>query len=68
VVSLLVPEGEPVEVAVDDMLFRRRGKNVWTASWFHDGSAAGPAKTGYRNNWVILAVIVRLPAAPPGPE
>ena len=61
VVSLLVPEGEPVEVAVDDTLFRRRGKKVWAASWFHDGSAAGPAKTGYGNNWVILAVIVRLP-------
>jgi len=61
VVSLLVPEGELVEVAVDDTLFRRRGKKVWAASWFHDGSAAGPAKTGYGNNWVILAVIVRLP-------
>lgn len=39
VVSLLVPAGAPVEVAVDDTLFRRRGKKVWAASWFHDGSA-----------------------------
>ena len=62
VVSLLVPEGDPVEVAVDDTLFKRRGKKVWAASWFHDGSAAGPSKTGYGNNWVVLAVIVRLPA------
>jgi DDE superfamily endonuclease len=61
VVSLLVPAGEPVEVAVDDTLFKRRGKKVWAASWFHDGSAAGHPKTGYGNNWVILAVIVRLP-------
>jgi hypothetical protein len=61
VVSLLVPAGAPVEVAVDDTLFRRRGKKVWAASWFHDGSAQGPAKTGYGNNWVILAVVVRLP-------
>jgi hypothetical protein len=61
VVSLLVPAGDPVEVAVDDTLFKRRGKKVWAASWFHDGSALGPAKTGYGNNWVILAVIVRLP-------
>jgi hypothetical protein len=43
-------------------LFKRRGKKVWAASWFHDGSAAGPAKTGYGNNWVVVAVIVRLPA------
>jgi DDE superfamily endonuclease len=61
VVSLLVPDGEPVAVAIDDTLFRRRGKKVWAASWFHDGSAQGPAKTGYGNNWVVLAVIVRIP-------
>src|SRR5260370_15267339 len=62
VVALLVPAGEPVVVAIDDTLFRRRGKKVWAASWFHDGSAPGPAKTGYRNNWVIAAIIVWLPA------
>jgi hypothetical protein len=61
VIALLVPDGEPVEVLIDDTLFRRRGKRVWAASWFHDGSAAGPAKTGYGNNWVVLAVRVRLP-------
>ena len=61
VVALLVPAGEPVVVAIDDTLFRRRGKKVWAASWFHDGSAPGPAKTGYGNNWVIAAVVVRLP-------
>jgi hypothetical protein len=61
VISLLVPEQEPVEVLIDDTLFRRRGKKVWAASWFHDGSVQGPAKTGYGNNWVVLAVRVRLP-------
>ncbi len=61
VVSLLVPDGEPVEALIDDTLFRRRGKRVWAASWFHDGSAQEPAKTGYGNNGVILAVRVRLP-------
>jgi hypothetical protein len=61
VTSLLVPAGAPVTVAIDDTLFKRRGKKVWAASWFHDGSAQGPAKTGYGNNRVVLAVIVRLP-------
>src|SRR5215470_5964241 len=61
VAGLLVPAGEPVIVAIDDTLFRRRGKKVWAASWFHDGSAPGPAKTGYGNNWVIAAIIVWLP-------
>ena len=60
-IALLVPDGEPVEALIDDTLFRRRGKRVWAASWFHDGSAQGPAKTGYGNNWVVLAVRVRLP-------
>src|SRR6266849_8926502 len=61
VVALLVPAGQPVLAAVDDTLFRRRGKKVWAASWFHDGSAQGPAKTGYGNNWVVAAIVVRLP-------
>src|SRR6266576_339676 len=62
VVALLVPAGEPVVVAIDDTLFRRRGKKIWAAGWFHDGSAPGPAKTGYGNTWVIAAVVVPLPA------
>jgi len=61
VVTLLVPAGEQVTVAIDDTLFRRRGKKTWAASWFHDGSAPGPAKTGYGNNWVIAAIVVKLP-------
>ena len=31
VVSLLVPPGAPVDVAIDDTLFKRRGKKVWAA-------------------------------------
>jgi DDE superfamily endonuclease len=61
VVARLVPGGDPVEVLIDDTLFMRRGKRVWAASWFHDGAALGPAKTGYGTNWVVLAVRVRLP-------
>ena len=38
VVALLVPAGEPAVVAIDDTLFRRRGKKVWAASW----STTGP--------------------------
>jgi hypothetical protein len=62
VAALLVPAGEPVTIAIDDTLFRRRGKKVWAASWFHDGSAPGPAQAEYGNNWVIAAIVVRLPA------
>jgi len=34
---------------------------VWAAGWFHDGSAPGPTTTGYGNNWVIAAIVVKLP-------
>jgi hypothetical protein len=60
-VGLLVPAGQPVTVAIDDTLFKRWGKKVWAASWFHDGSAPGPARTGYGNNWVAAGIVVRLP-------
>jgi hypothetical protein len=61
VVRLLVADGEPVLVAIDDTLFHRRGPKVFAASWFHDGSAAGRKKIGYGNNWVLAAIVVRLP-------
>ena len=61
VMALLVPAGQPVTVAIDDTLFRRRGKKLWAASWFHDGSAPAPRKIGRGNNWVIAAIVVRLP-------
>ena len=60
VVRLLVAADEAVLVAIDDTLFHRRGPTVHAASWFHDGSAVGKTKIGYGNNWVILAIVVRL--------
>ena len=61
VVALLVAEGEPVLVAIDDTLFKRTGKKVHAIGWFHDGSANGTRQVGLGNNWVIAAVVVRLP-------
>ena len=61
VVAHLLPAGAPITVAIDDTLFRRRGKKVHGAGWFHDGSAAGQAKLGYGNNWIVVAIIVTLP-------
>lgn len=61
VVALLVPDGAPVLVAIDDTLLKRRGKKVWAASWFHDGSAAGPRPVGFGNNWVVAGIVVAVP-------
>ena len=60
VVRLLLADDAAVTIAIDDTLFHRRGPKVHAASWFHDGSAIGKAKVGYGNNWVILAIVVRL--------
>ncbi len=60
-VALLVPDRAPVLVAIDDTLFKRRGKKVRAASWFHDGSAAGPRPVGFGNNWVVAGIVVTLP-------
>ncbi|MGH2843636.1 MAG: IS701 family transposase [Solirubrobacteraceae bacterium] len=62
-IARLVPAGEPIVLAVDDTLFKRRGKQVWGAAWQYDGSlqkAAGSQK-GYGNNFVVMTLVVRLP-------
>ena len=61
IVTRLLGAGAPVTVAIDDTLFRRRGKKVHAAGWFHDGSAAGKTKLGFGNNWVVAAIVVTLP-------
>ena len=48
VAALLVPAKDPVTVAVDDTLFKRRGKKVWATSWFRDKLRAGACKDGVR--------------------
>jgi hypothetical protein len=61
IVTTLLATGAPITIAIDDTLFRRRGKKVHAASWFHDGSAAGNTKLGFGNNWVVAALVVWLP-------
>ncbi|WP_245177563.1 transposase, partial [Geodermatophilus sp. DF01-2] len=61
VAARLVPAGQPIELVIDDTLFRRRGRRVHAAYWTHDGSAADRRKIGYGNRWVICCVLVRLP-------
>src|SRR5215472_2965319 len=46
-VALLVPPGAPLTVAVDDSLFRRRGRTVHGAGWQYDGASLSRAKIGY---------------------
>jgi hypothetical protein len=61
VTALLVPEGEPIEVAVDDSVFRRSGRKVWGAAWQHDGSSPARSKLSFGNCFVTAGIVVRLP-------
>lgn len=59
-----MPIGAPLLVAVDETLFRRRGRKVWAAHWGYDGSptvAKGNQKLSRGNTFVVAAVVVMLP-------
>ncbi|MFH9355662.1 transposase [Kitasatospora sp. NPDC017646] len=61
IVRRLLPEGAVLTVAVDDTLFKRRGKKVFGAAWQHDGAAKGPKPVGRGTCFVVIGVIVQLP-------
>jgi DDE superfamily endonuclease len=62
VVGLLLEPDEPVTIAIDDTVFRRRGRTVHAAGWFHDGTAPrGQRRLVWGNNWVIAALVVTVP-------
>src|SRR4029450_1694407 len=60
VVERLLPAGAALEVAVDDTLFRRRGKQVHAAFWTHDASQPGRV-TARGNRGGVGGLVVRLP-------
>lgn len=60
IVSRLLAPDAAIGVAIDDSLFRRRGKKVAEAHYGHDASQpTHPIARG--NRWVILGIIVTVP-------
>ncbi len=59
-VATLLPAGAPLRLALDDSLF---GRKVYGAHYHYDATApaGGGRQIGFGNNWVVLALIVRLP-------
>jgi len=62
--ALLVGDGAPVRLVVDDTLMRRSGRKVFGAAWHHDPLAAGRHRIAWANNWVVVGVLVWLPFVP----
>ncbi|MFE5587143.1 transposase [Kitasatospora sp. NPDC056531] len=61
IVRRLLPEGAVLTVAVDDTLFKRRGKKVFGAAWQHDGAARGIRPIGRGTCFVVVGIVVQLP-------
>jgi SRSO17 transposase len=61
IVRTLLPDGAALTVAVDDTLFKRRGKKVFGAAWQHDGAARSEKPVGYGVCFVVVGIIVELP-------
>ena len=64
IVRTLLPPDVAVTVALDDTLFKRRGKKVFGAAWQHDGAAVGDKPVGRGNCFVVVGIIVELPFLP----
>jgi len=62
-VSVLLPPGAPIRLAVDDSLFGRSGKHVYGAHYLHDGAQpeGSGRRTRWGNCWVQVVLVVALP-------
>ena len=61
--GLVLPFAPPghLVVAVDDTLARKTGRHIWGANLHHDPLAWLPNALAFGHNWVVLAVIIRVP-------
>ena len=52
----------PIRLAVDGTVFRRSGREVHGALWHHDSSAAPGGGFRFGNCFVVVGLVVRIPA------
>jgi hypothetical protein len=62
--ATLIPADAPLVLAVDDTLWRRRGRRLHGAAWHHDGNGPGRHRPAWGHRWVVVGAIVRLPFVP----
>ena len=61
IVRTLLPDGTALTVAIDDTLFKKRGKKVFGAGWQHDGASRSQRPVGYGVCFVVAGIILELP-------
>jgi len=60
VVLPFAPEG-PLVAAIDDTIARKSGKRIWGANIHHDPLGFMPNALCFGHNWVVLAILIRVP-------
>jgi hypothetical protein len=61
IVRTLLDDGAALTVAIDDTLFKKRGRKVYGAAWQHDGAARSEKPVGYGVCFVVAGLVVELP-------
>ncbi|MER5549588.1 transposase [Streptomyces sp. NPDC002589] len=61
IVRTLLPDEAALTVAIDDTLFKKRGKKVFGAGRQHDGASRSEKPVGYGVCFVVAGLIVELP-------
>jgi hypothetical protein len=63
IIRVLLPAGEPLVLAIDETLERRRGSKIKYKGWFRDAirSTANHVSKSLGIRWICLAVLVSVP-------
>ena len=61
-IERFVEADAPIALVVDGTVFARSGRKVWGALWHHDSSAAPGGGFRFGNCFVVLGLVVRIPA------
>jgi hypothetical protein len=63
IISIFLPAGVPLILAIDETLERRRGSKIKYKGWFRDAirSTANHVSTSLGIRWICLAVLVSVP-------
>ena len=61
VVAHLLAPGAPIELAVDDSLFKRSGPKVWGVFWHHDATSASTKPVAKGTCYVVVGVVAHVP-------
>ena len=60
IVDHLLPGGVPLELVVDDSLFKRSGPKVWGVFWHHDATSTSTKPVARGTCYIVVGVVVNV--------